>query len=307
MKRWSPIAYPGPGDTHRNFNQSTGERGSWLDADGYQQNVIDEPANLVELSGMTLDESDPEQTAKAVRSGKLNYRTAGGTANALTVMLDPVPAAFASTAGLVLRIETGATNTGATTLNIGVGGNVAIVDADTGGALKGGELPLIAVLISNGTVWRLLNRTADTTVRDALFPYFSILNSANFSSSVGVETGFTNWALPVGNAAIAAGFNTANSQFTVPAGMGGLWYFQAYANSLTSLSVPASGHGMRLRKNGTLIGAGSSPPSSIIQCVAMAMVPAAAGDVVQMLNLADNSGMALSYFFFTAVRLGRVS
>lgn len=89
MKRWEPIAYPGPDNgfgaaTHRNFNQGTGARGSWLDAGGYQQ-LIDELAYLIEQAGLTLDEADSEQVYKAIRAiptkgGLLNtqvFQTAG--------------------------------------------------------------------------------------------------------------------------------------------------------------------------------------------------------------------------------------
>jgi hypothetical protein len=263
--------------------------------------------SVARKSGCPVSNLDDDLLTAAIRGQGANYRSAGGTANALTVSLDPVPVSFGATAGLVLRIVTSATNPGPATLDIGVGGNVAIVNLNTGAALRGGEIPPLAVVISDGTVWRLKNPTAESTIRDALFPYVSILNSANFSSGAGVETGFTNWGAPVGNPDVAAGFNPANSQFTVPPGMGGLWYFRAYANSVTSGNTPAAGHGVRLRQNGTLINAGSSPASSIIQCTAVATVPAAAGDVIQMLNLANNAGMGLSYFFFTAVRFGRIS
>jgi hypothetical protein len=66
MKRWSPIAYPGPGDSHRNFNQSTGERGSWLDGGGYQQ-ILDELTAIVEFYGLTPSDVDSDQVLEVLR------------------------------------------------------------------------------------------------------------------------------------------------------------------------------------------------------------------------------------------------
>lgn len=122
MKRWEPIAYPGPDNgfgaaTHRNFNQGTGERGSWPDGLGYQQ-IIDEICAAIEKAGLTLNDADGQQLAQAIQKG-MNYAVATGTANAWVVAPPLDVPAYA--AGRVLWVVAPATNT-ATTVNANVSG-----------------------------------------------------------------------------------------------------------------------------------------------------------------------------------------
>lgn len=81
--------------------------------------VQEEMLYLVEVCGFTPAAAVNTLVARAVRSGALNYRVGGGTANALVVALDPGLTAY--TAGLVLRIIPAATNTGAMTIDAGAG------------------------------------------------------------------------------------------------------------------------------------------------------------------------------------------
>lgn len=123
MKRWEPIAYPGPDNvhgaaTHRNFNQGTGERGSWPDGLGYQQ-LIDELCNAIEEAGGELDGNLSTQLAWLIQSGGLSWAVATGTANAWVV--DPAFAVPAYKAGRVLWVKAPATNT-STTVNMNVSG-----------------------------------------------------------------------------------------------------------------------------------------------------------------------------------------
>lgn len=155
MKKWSPIAFAGPDDTHVNADMSLGQRGSWPDGVGYQQ-MIDELCAVVSKSGMTLDGAVATQLAEAIRSQALNYRTAGGTANALTVTLDPALTAYV--AGMPLRVVPGAgPNTGPVTLNAGAG--ALPVRYPGGGDLYAGEIvsgrPIN--LLCMGTWWAVQN------------------------------------------------------------------------------------------------------------------------------------------------------
>ncbi|WP_420104161.1 tail fiber domain-containing protein [Bosea sp. (in: a-proteobacteria)] len=210
MKRWEPIAYPGPVNaqgvaTHRNFNQATAARGSWPDADGYQQNVIDEPANLVEKSGFVLDEDNPFQTTEAVRSQRLNYSAAGGAANALTVTLDPAPAAYADLTGTPLRLKIANANTAAATLNVNGLGAKAVLRGD-GSAVPGGYLLAgeIVEVRFDGADFRLdnaLRRTTDKVAGDfAVGGGLSVTGALNASGGIGV----------LGGGAISLGANAAN-------------------------------------------------------------------------------------------------
>ncbi|MGV2980688.1 hypothetical protein ACERNI_10830 [Camelimonas sp. ID_303_24] len=155
MKKWSPIAYPGPGDTHVNADMSLGQRGSWPDGVGYQQ-MMDELCAVVDKSGMTLDGAASTQLAQAIRSQSLNYREAAGTANALTVALDPA-VTDAPADGMVLRVLPSATNTGAATLNAGWG--AMPIRYPGGGAIAAGELVsgVAVYLIYVGGVWQVVN------------------------------------------------------------------------------------------------------------------------------------------------------
>lgn len=78
-----------------------------------------------------------EKLALDVQSNKWNYAGAGGTANALTATLAPVPSALV--AGMTFRVLVNSLNTGPSTLNVNGLGAKAIVNA-FGAALVGGEL-----------------------------------------------------------------------------------------------------------------------------------------------------------------------
>lgn len=109
---------------------------------------------VVSKSGLTPDTGDLVQLATAVRSQALNYALAGGTANALTVTLDPPLATYA--AGMPLRVLIAATNTSAATLNVNGLGSLPIVTA-RGNAIARGDLQAggIVTLICTGTAWML--------------------------------------------------------------------------------------------------------------------------------------------------------
>ena len=96
-------------------------------------------ANAVSASGLVIDDTDILRLAKAMRSQAMNYRAAGGTANALTVALDPAPAAWSDLNGMPLRLRIGTTNSGAATLNVnGLGAkNIRTL---AGAALSAGDL-----------------------------------------------------------------------------------------------------------------------------------------------------------------------
>lgn len=98
-----------------------------------------EIVGMVAKSGLTPDSGDLSQLAKAVRSQALNYRIAGGSANALTATLDPAPAAWSELVGMPLRLLLTGTNSGAATLNVNGLGPKPIVTS-SGGVLLAGDL-----------------------------------------------------------------------------------------------------------------------------------------------------------------------
>ncbi|WP_448786344.1 phage tail-collar fiber domain-containing protein [Brucella intermedia] len=94
-----------------------------------------------------------QKIATDVQSGKWLYASAGGTANALTATLSPMPAA--NVAGMVIRLRISLTNTASATLDVGPG--ALPIRTMKGNPLSRGDLPAGAVveLICTGTVWML--------------------------------------------------------------------------------------------------------------------------------------------------------
>ncbi len=109
------------------------------------------PAGVIEKSGLTSDDADLYRLARAVRRGALNYAVAGGTANALTVTLDPAPNVGEIAEGFRLWLKVATTNTGAATL-----GGDALTRPD-GSAVVAGDLVAgrIIPLVRTATGWAL--------------------------------------------------------------------------------------------------------------------------------------------------------
>lgn len=113
---------------------------------------------VIEKSGLVPDNATFNQVAKAMRSQKMNFFTATGSVNALTITPDPAFGNLASLAGVPLRIYNGiATNTGPLTLNVnGLGAQPVI--GFRGGAMAGGDWPNPSILevIWNGSAFQSL-------------------------------------------------------------------------------------------------------------------------------------------------------
>lgn len=107
----------------------------------------------------------PREMSRAVQSGRWNYATAAGTANALTVTLGPAPTSIP--AGMPLRLKIATTNTGPATLNAGPG--AVAIQTLKGNPLAKGDLPAgsIVTLIYNGSAW-VLASVAYSEIRQVL-------------------------------------------------------------------------------------------------------------------------------------------
>ncbi|MFS8051573.1 hypothetical protein QD357_01980 [Rhizobium sp. BR 317] len=138
-----------PNAPYVNGNPSSGIQGSIIPAAAveYPQREI---IALIQAAGFTPSNSDLSQAAKAIQSGLLNFAIAGGTANALTATLSPVPASLV--AGLIVVLNITTPNTGAATLNLNGLGNKSIVNI-FGAALIGGELIGPVSFTYDGTKW----------------------------------------------------------------------------------------------------------------------------------------------------------
>lgn len=122
---------------------------------------------------------------RALQSGDINWGgTAGGTANALTVTLDPQPVSWARLVGSQINFIVGVTNTGAATLAVtGLTGTKPIVRPG-GAALKASDLVA-------GAVFR--GMYDGTSIQMA-----GITQSAPGTVTVYATPGTTNWTVPAG-------------------------------------------------------------------------------------------------------------
>lgn len=293
MKRWEPIAYPGPDNgfgaaTHRNFNQGTGERGSWPDARGYQQ-LIDEPANFVELSGFALDEEDDRQIARAARSQHMNSVAAagvGGTANAVTLAFSPPFANLAELEWAPLRFMVEAAPTGPVT--VAVDAIAAAPLRDTSGNQLGANSLVVGQLIEIiriGASFVLMagQRLPATGGSTSRAPLLSRIE-AETTAAIALGSS-TNWLLQFqttrGNSLGTSAWT--GSRLTIGAGEAGL-----YDLSATYTMSPSVGDIFavcRLRKNGAaIIGEGSPVYLKLGDggCIPVhATIPLAVGDYIE--------------------------
>jgi len=169
-------------------------------------------ANVIAKSGLAVDDADLVRLATAVRSQALNYRTATGTANALSIALDPAPSDWADLIGVPLNLRLSATNTGAATLAVtGLAGTKSILRPG-GAALVPGDLGAGGVLraIYDGTAVQMagLTQTAGrtTTVYSTPGSFSWVCPAGVFSVRVMVWAGGGG-----GGGATAAGNSVASS------------------------------------------------------------------------------------------------
>jgi hypothetical protein len=130
--------------------------------------------------------------------------TAGGTANAATISLNPPLAAYA--AGQAFRFQTGAAdNTSAVTLNVNSLGAVAVNKGDGTAALAAGDLPASAMVtvVHDGTRFRLI----DPATNDALVQAWVDLASATTTDlgTVGANVRITGTTTITGFGTAASG------------------------------------------------------------------------------------------------------
>ncbi|MBB2841474.1 UNVERIFIED_ORG: hypothetical protein GGE64_005257 [Rhizobium etli] len=122
--------------------------------------TINEIVDVIAKSGITPD--DVLQLAEAIRSQKMNYFVAGGTANALTIAPDPVVTDYVDLIGVPLRVKPSALNTGAVTINVNGLGNKAVHNPD-GTAIAAGRLFGIFVVVYTGTDFILTSTPGPAT------------------------------------------------------------------------------------------------------------------------------------------------
>jgi hypothetical protein len=206
-----------------------------------------------------------EKLALDAQSGKWNYAIAGGTANALTVTLAPVPASLASLVGAPIRVRTSAANTGAATLNVNGLGAVPIVKFGEV-ALTGGEIPANAIveLVYNGTSFQLFTASSSLSVAGASTtkaPKLIAMDAAQ-NANVSIPTSVDTKVLFNNTIFNNLGTSTWDgSRLTVGAGEGGLWSIRGswlFNTPTTGVFCVA-----RFKKNGTIAVIESVPAYAI--------------------------------------------
>ena len=177
------------------------------------------------------------QIPSSIQNNTWVYATAGGTANAITATITPIPLSY--TAGLTVDLKITATNTGAATLNLNGLGAVAITNNLS--ALVGGELPSgsIQSFSYDGTNFQI------TTSKGS----GRLLNIQKFTAS-GTYTptsGTTKIIVrAIGGGGGGAG-SAANSSTTVCAGSGGAagsWAVAQYTSGFSSVAVTIGSGGI---------------------------------------------------------------
>lgn len=134
MQYNQPYGVSDPNAGYINGNPSTGTMGSIPPAASieYPQREV---VNLIADSGLIPSNSDLNQLAKAVQSGKLIYADDTGTVNQLAVTLAPnVGNVF--TKGFVIVTKANTTNTGPSTISVNGAGNWSIVHSSDSGPLN---------------------------------------------------------------------------------------------------------------------------------------------------------------------------
>ncbi|WP_201829534.1 hypothetical protein [Microvirga zambiensis] len=190
--KYQPPVGGAANDPYVNRNLGTGTQGSRVPAEAIEHHLR-ELHSLIEKSGLTPSATDLLQLLKSVRSQALNWRTIGGTANALTMTLDPAPASYADLLGVPLRGLVATTNTAdAPTINVnGLGAKQ--ITRRVAGALanaKKGDLPAGSVveLFYNGTSFEVLNPgTADITNSFTTIQAYTVPGSYTFVVPAGIR------------------------------------------------------------------------------------------------------------------------
>lgn len=214
--------------------------------------LLEQLRGVVRKSGQADSNLDDLLLSRAIRSQRLNYvATVGGTANALTATLDPVPADWASLTGVPLRIRVANANTGAATLNLNALGARDIVYPGDNSPMLAGELTAGAVrtVLYDGTRLQLLD--AGSRVRAGVswrgmvpFTGSGTFNPATYGLTTTDRILVMLWGAGGGAASIQSGFGGAGGGGEFRMGV-----FSCPASPAT-VTIGAGGAGNNVGSNG---------------------------------------------------------
>ena len=150
----------------RSQNAGAGVPGTEVTA-AFLNSLQEELAAIIEFKGGGLNEADRAQISKMLwwMRRKGDYVSANGTANAITVTLDPAPAGYVL--GMTIDVEIAIANTGPVTIKVNDLGAKSVRPISSAALLTGGEFqPFMVVRLTyNGAVFVASNIAAADTVR----------------------------------------------------------------------------------------------------------------------------------------------
>lgn len=154
MKYVQPYGISDPDAPYINGDPSIGRQGSIPPAAAFEH-PMREIVAVIDKNGLVRSDTDLMQMMKGIRSQRANYVEDTGSANNLSVALDPALGSY--TIGLPIRVKVHTTNTGGATIDAGAG-RVAIKKMN-GGGTAAGDLPAggIAELVYDGSAFQLVN------------------------------------------------------------------------------------------------------------------------------------------------------
>ncbi len=269
--------------------------------DVFLNGVQEELLFLIENAGLVPAGGDRKQVAAGIRSGKLSYFAAGGTANAITIALDP--ALIAYSAGLVLRIKIATANSAAVTLNVnGLGAKNVL--GTNGAALVAGDLLVgdVATVIYDGAAFRL-TALARSEIAGLIKAQKVVFWRASQS----------NTTIPHNAGTLVTGFDAITSQlvdtayasgvWTIGASDAGKWLIWAFAQGGGNTRVQTT---IMINGGATSIGDNGAAANAILSASNLNLVDLAAGNTIQLRLYQSNSGAASQVLSgaLMAIRIG---
>ena len=260
--------------------------------------------SVARKSGVPISNLDDNLLTKAIRSHGANYRAAGGTANGLTITLDPAVLDWSELLNVPLWIKASSANTSAT-VTFSVDGLTPISVKRLGGAaLNPGDLQagFYYQVAYDGTQIQIISSIAPpaglSTTRAPLLARVDATTTTSVALPTSVDT-LVNFQTLNGS---SLGTSTWNgTRLTIGAGEGGLWDIRA----AWAFFTPTTGifTACRVRKNGTTVLGESGPP--YVQAGGGAIIPTAArlplvaGDYIEILA---NHQAGSSQFYYADPR-----
>lgn len=256
--------------------------------------IIANLRSVVRKSGQTASNLDDDILTKAIRSQGFNVATVSGSANAITLTLDPVLIAY-STGLMVMFVTGGSANTAAVTINAGPG---AVALTRRGGeALAADDLPAGSLVVARYVLggFRMVGFVAsDIVAKLSAAPsppqlnFFELKTAATQSVPSATVTVVNDFTV-VGSKASDAVFS-AGGLITIGPKTAGWWNF-------TQMYVPSQSGGAPtttqayLYKNGVNIQNSTNPATF---CSNAGTVRVAAGDVLSMAVYQNSGGGRVS-------------